>query len=63
MRIADLPILQTIDLELILAIRERRRLVARPVKVTKVKPNKVAKDPLAGMTKEQLEKLLEELTQ
>ena len=66
MQIADLPIPMLTDLgqskqlALVLSIRERRRYVAKPLKATKV-PQRTKKDPLASMTKEQLERLLEAL--
>ena len=68
MQIADLliPLLTDLTSEerlaLILAIRERRRFVSRPARVAKATSQKKKKDPLAGMTKEQLEQLLKELT-
>ena len=68
MQIQDLPIpaltnLSTEELlALILSIRERRRLVAKSTKVTKTATHRSKKNPLSTMTKEQLEKLLEALT-
>ncbi len=68
MQIADLLIPHLTDLDrseqltLILAIRERRRLVLKAPRVTKITPQRNKKDPLASMTKEQLAKLLEALT-
>ncbi len=64
MRIADLPIPHLTDrtecdqVALILSVRERRRFVAKPATHKKTK----AATQLAGMTKEQLEQLLEALT-
>ncbi len=68
MQIADLPIPQLIDLsdgdqlKLILAIRDRRRFTVKVKKVSEAKAQRRSRNPLATMTREQLEKLLGELT-
>ena len=68
MQIADLPIphltslSESEQLALILAIRERRRYVQKPIKIAKSNIQRSKKDPLSTMNREQLEKLLEELT-
>ena len=65
MQIVDLmiPLLTDLSCEaqlaLILSVRERRRFVA---KVAKPLRSSTKKDPLASMTKEQLEQLLRSLT-
>ena len=65
MQIVDLmiPLLTDLSCEaqltLILSIRERRRFVAKKERAAAPRRKK---DPLANMTKEQLEKLLEVLT-
>lgn len=68
MQIADLLIPHLISLTnaealaLILGIRERRRFIAKPAKLTKVNTQRSKKDPLDNMTKDQLKQLLEALT-
>ena len=68
MQIADLPIPHLTSLssaealELILGVRERRRFVAKVAKLPKIAAQRSKKDPLANMTREQLERLLEALT-
>ena len=68
MRIIDLPIPQLTDLsdseqlKLILAIRDRRRFTVKVKKASEAKPQRRSRNPLATMTREQLEKLLGELT-
>ncbi len=68
MQIADLLIPHLTDLPeasqlaLILGVRERRRFVAKLTRAVRATPRRSKKDPLANMTKEQLEQLLKELT-
>ena len=67
MQIADLAIPQLSSLKIeeqlawILAIRERRRYVARLAKIAKAASQRSKKDPLSYMTREQLERLLNAL--
>ena len=66
MQLADLPIPHLTSLKeaeqlaLILRVRERRRFVAKAVKLQKATAGR--KNPLINMTKGQLEQLLEALT-
>ena len=68
MRIVDLPIPALTDLDhserlmLILAIRKRRRFVDKLPRMPKATSQRSKIDPLFSMTREQLEKLLEVLT-
>ena len=68
MQIADLKIPQLTSLTheeqlaLVLAIRERRRFVEKPVRVPSAATRRTKRSALDTMTKEQLEQLLEALT-
>ena len=67
MQIVDLAIPQLSSLKVeeqlawILAVRERRRYTAKPVKLKKAALSQSKKNALSSMTREQLEKLLERL--
>ena len=68
MQLADLPIPHLTKLKgeeqlaLILSVRERRRFVVKATRVAKAAKQQSKKNPLAAMTQEQLERLLEALT-